>query len=465
MNSTKRFFSKYLLSSMGILLFFLVMNIVFAIGFFSVMQMHTIDSDEEIKKIADGISCNGEGKICVDDKTIELLADKGSWAMVLQEDGEIIWDYALPDNLRKKYSVSDVAKFSRWYLEDYPVLAEAMPYGLLVVGYQPDEVFGVSMTKLYYVTDAGFIRVAIGGAVLLIIMNILLVIFLFWNNTRKVERAVEPILHGIEDISHAREISLPETGELASVNKELNHAGAYIARKDKARAEWINGVSHDVRTPLSVILGYAGEMEEDECLPKEIRKQAGIISKQAQKLKQLIADLNLVSKLEYAMQPLKLEKVDLLELARQVVTDFLNNGLKENYEIELENEITGQQVPFFLGDTALLKRMFTNLIQNSILHNPNGCNIKITLRDTKKTYHFVVSDNGIGISEEKRKQLNQGIESENNYLETGEAAHGFGLKLVRQIVRAHEGKIYFKENIPTGLYVEIVFWKNKDDKK
>ena len=167
MSSTKRLFRKYLLSSMGILLFFVVMNIVFVIIFFPVMQTHTIDSDEEIKKIADGIYCSEDGKICADEKTIALLEDKGSWAMVLQQDGEIIWDYALPDELQKKYSVSDVARFSRWYLQDYPVLTDAMPYGLLVVGYQPDSVFGVSMTKLYYVTDTGFVRAAIAGAVLL----------------------------------------------------------------------------------------------------------------------------------------------------------------------------------------------------------------------------------------------------------------------------------------------------------
>lgn len=455
MNSTKRFFSKYLLSSMGILLFFLTMNVVFVIGFLSIMQKHTIDSEQEIQEIADGISLDEQGKICADEKTLELLADKGSWAMVLREDGEIIWDYKLPDKLRKKYSVSDVAKFSRWYLEDYPVLAEALPYGLLVVGYQPDEVFGISMVKLYYVTDAGFIRVAIGGAVLLMVMNILLVIFLFWNNTRKVERAVWPILHGIDDISHAREIALPEVGELASVNRELNRAGEYIQKKDKARAEWINGVSHDVRTPLSVILGYAGEMEEDELLPPETRRQAEIISIQAQKLKKLIADLNLASRLEYAMQPLKSEKIDLLELGRQVVADLLNSDLDENYKIELDSHILGQQIPFFQGDMALLKRLFVNLIQNSISHNPNGCDIKLLLKDTKEDYIYSVSDNGIGISEERRKQLNQGIVSESNYQENGETAHGFGLKLVRQIAEAHGGKVCFRENVPKGLCVEI----------
>lgn len=82
-------------------------------------------------------------------------------------------------------------------------------------------------------------------------------------------------------------------------------------------------------------------MSEDSNLSDEARKQADIIFRQAQKLKQLIADLNLTSKLEYAMQPLKLEKLDILELIRQVVIDFLNNGWDEKYKIEFENEILG----------------------------------------------------------------------------------------------------------------------------
>ena len=82
-------------------------------------------------------------------------------------------------------------------------------------------------------------------------------------------------------------------------------------------------------------------MSEDSRLSDEARKQADIIFRQAQKLKQLIADLNLTSKLEYAMQPLKLEKLDILELIRQVVIDFLNNGWDEKYKIEFENEILG----------------------------------------------------------------------------------------------------------------------------
>lgn len=92
--------------------------------------------------------------------------------------------------------------------------------------------------------------------------------------------------------------------------------------RDEARSNWISGISHDIRTPLSMILGYASEMEDNSDLPKEQRHQSGIIRRQGEKLRSLVSDLNLVSMLEYEMQPLHLKDIRLSVLARQVVADF-----------------------------------------------------------------------------------------------------------------------------------------------
>ena len=81
-------------------------------------------------------------------------------------------------------------------------------------------------------------------------------------------------------------------------NAELNKAGKHLLQKEQARAEWINGVSHDVRTPLSIILGYASEIEKNEDASQPVQLQASIIRKQSEKLRSLIADLNLTSRLE-----------------------------------------------------------------------------------------------------------------------------------------------------------------------
>ncbi|MGV2686794.1 hypothetical protein GNF82_21235, partial [Clostridium perfringens] len=79
--------------------------------------------------------------------------------------------------------------------------------------------------------------------------------------------------------------------------------------------------------PLSMILGYASELEDQSELSAEHKQQAAIIRRQGERLRSLVSDLNLVSMLEYDMQPLQLKSIRLSALARQVVSDFLNNGL------------------------------------------------------------------------------------------------------------------------------------------
>lgn len=142
-----------------------------------------------------------------------------------------------------------------------------------------------------------------------------------------------PILQGIQNLSHGKASHLEEQGELAEINAGLNRAADYMKKKDNTRAEWIRGVSHDIRTPLSMVLGYASELEDDRNLPPNARKQAGIIRRESEKMKRLIDDLNLTTKLEYALQPVHFKDVDWVETSRQAVSEVLNSGLDSRYEI------------------------------------------------------------------------------------------------------------------------------------
>ena len=93
----------------------------------------------------------------------------------------------------------------------------------------------------------------------------------------RVEKAMSPILQGIQDLSQGQHHHLEECGELAEINAGLNRAGDYLMQKDNTRAEWIRGVSHDIRTPLSMVLGYAREQEDNGALSPAARPQAGVI--------------------------------------------------------------------------------------------------------------------------------------------------------------------------------------------
>ena len=183
------------------------------------------------------------------------------------------------------------------------------------------------------------------GGIAVFVFNLLLMIFLMLRNTRQVEKAMSPILRGIQDLSRGNYQPLDEGGELAEINAGLNRAGDYLMQKDNTRAEWIRGVSHDIRTPLSMVLGYASELEDDAALPPEARQQAGMIRRQGERLKSLVEDLNLTTKLEYALQPIRRESVDLVEIGRQAVSEVLNSGLPEQYETGIFRGASRQHGP------------------------------------------------------------------------------------------------------------------------
>lgn len=449
MNTVKRFFRKYLFSSLLILLAFLIINAGLLLGVLVISWNSSTDPDIPISQIASGIQTDEQGTVYADARVSELLTEKASWAMVLDGSGEVIWEEGLPSNLPRQYSAIEIAKFSRWYLEKYPVLTQEVSSGLLVIGCPPD-----SLVKYNFVTDANYIQTGTRGIAVVIVANIVLMLLLFWYNTRKVEKAVAPILNGIETFSHGKAVALSETGELAEINAEVNRAGKYILKKDQARAEWISGISHDVRTPLSIMLGYAGEIEDDGTLPTKTRTQAKLIREKGEKLRQLIADLNLASKLEYSMQPLNLEMVYPVELIRQVITEYLNNGIEEKYFFELQVDENTNALSF-QGDRALLIRLLDNLIVNAINHNPDGCAIVIAIDKQETDCVISVTDNGVGMKEEQLLSLNNGVFVNQIYHNENDIPHGLGLRLSTQIVQAHNGKISFSKGLPTGLDVHI----------
>ena len=87
--------------------------------------------------------------------------------------------------------------------------------------------------------------------------NLVLIVFLVLLDMRRVERAMTPTLEDIQNLSHGRAQHLKEQGGLAEINAGLNRAADYMRKKDNTRAEWLRGVSHDIRTPLSMVLGLS----------------------------------------------------------------------------------------------------------------------------------------------------------------------------------------------------------------
>ena len=452
MNPVQRFFRRYITSTIGILLLFFAVNIALLLGILTAGYMSGPEEEVSIQEIQAHLTLR-DGIWTADETVAVSLQENDAWAMLLDQNGAVIWEQGMPEELPRVYTSAGIAAFSRWYLQDYPVKVWGQPDGrLMVVGFAPG-----TQAKYYFSMETSYLKMLLVGAAMALLINLLLLISLFLRNTRRVEKAMSPILRGIQDLSRGQHHHLEECGELAEISAGLNRAGEYLMQKDNTRAEWIRGVSHDIRTPLSMVLGYASELEDNDALSTEARQQAGIIRRQGERLKSLVDDLNLTTKLEYALQPVRREMVDLIEIGRQAVSEVLNGGLPERYELEFSEDRPGCTARME-GDAALLRRTLDNLIRNSIAHNPQGCHISVTVGAEDGRCTCTVTDDGKGIDAVRLDALNRGADVSS----TQGGEHGLGLKLVRQIAKAHGGTVRFRQAVPQGLEVFISFPTNSN---
>lgn len=452
MNNVQRFFKRYVYSSVRLFCFFIFVNIALFITLTVISGSQGSHSPTQLlEAITEDLQQSASGYL-LSDNTVAKMEQENVWCMMISnESGNVLWNYKLPSELPQHYTPGDVAEMTRWYLQEYPVFVSNQSDELLVIGYPKDSFWKISAYKTF-----ASIKIDILGLVSLFLLNIVIVLILFVHNSRKVEKSIKPILTGIEEISAGKNTQLVEHGELAEINTKLNKVAITLQQRDMARANWISGISHDIRTPLSMVLGYSSSLETNNTLSEEQQEKVAAIRQQAAKIKYLIEDLNLTAKLEYDMQPLRVEKIHLVELARQVVCEFLDSNLDSAFSIDFITD-SDSELLYINGDETLLKRAITNLIQNSIGHNPSGCEITVSVSCNNQNATVIIADNGIGISALKLKELN----TKTHYMESTDEKlnlhHGLGVLLVRQIVDDHHGVIKIESEPQKGFKTTLTF--------
>lgn len=455
MEGAVRILKRFIGTTMIISAFLLVFNFIL-LGVWVLNGMNEGNSPAKVvQKVAEGLN-RSSNSYSLDTTTAKLLEQNHAWAMLIVDTGQVGWNYHLPDELPETYSLTDVAKFTQRYLMDYPVFVWEHNEGIVVVGY-PKE----SLAKYQYILPTSWVSSLPLRMATLLMINIALALLLSLLIGYKLIRSIRPLTKGIQALGEDREVFIEPKGILADLAQNVNRAATLLSRKnvslkerDEARSNWIAGISHDIRTPLSMVLGYASDLEENNDIPTEQSRQAGIIRRQAESLRSLVSDLNLVSMLEYEMQPLNKKPIRLSVLARQVASEFLNNGLDERFTIIVENLDERAQVN---GDERLLKRAITNLIQNSINHNSNGCEIilKTIFNEDNKTCSFIVEDNGNGIPQHRIPNLLE-LPYSSKRNRASHNGHGLGLPMVARIAMAHQGHLILSSDVGSGLRAELV---------
>lgn len=342
------------------------------------------------------------------------------FAFIMDDAGDVVWSYRMPPELPVHYTIKDAVQFSRYYLMDYPVYTYIMEDGILVAGMPRQTVWKYVLS--------------------------------FQIRTIEMFASVIPVLFLINIVL------------LLAVPFLIIRRDAH--RRERQRTSWIAGVSHDIRTPLSLVLGYADELlraakDSAGVLEKSaVARKAQMIEHQAIRMKTLVTNLNTSNKLAYGMGVWHRENVLLAELMRASICEILNRGLDEKYDICVIISDSLEQLSV-RGDRELIKRLMENLVNNAINHNPQGCEIRVCLT-TERFWRFdrivlEVSDNGGGVSK-KQLHILQTLAKTDKLPE-----HGLGLRLVRQIAAFHHWRVRFLNRAEGGLACRVYISGHRRD--
>ena len=452
MKAFGKYISKYLLSFFAFVLILLLVNILaFSLTFGGIVfqEYGAAAPANMLERVAADLSVSG-----ISEETVQELNRNQIWAMYLDEGGSCDWSVSLPEEVPTQYRAQDIAVFSKGYLKEYPVFVRSMEDGLLVLGYPKDSF--MKLTGNYLPMRA--VRIFPLFVTGILAADILLLFLVYYFSKRKISKNTEPIMTSIKTLSSGRPVSLSIHGELSEIADSVNQASQVLSRQNQARANWISGVSHDIRTPLSMIMGYAERIARDHAASGNIQQEAEIIRAQSAKIKDLVQDLNLVSQLEYDMQPLTKAPVRPSRLLRSYAVELLNAGIPEKYSLETEVS-KDAETAVIECDARLISRAVGNLVQNSIRHNPQGCTISLRLACSDTAIFLTVADNGVGLSAEKLRELEEKPHYMKSTDERLDLRHGLGLLLVRQIVEAHGGTMKMESTPQNGYKTILAFQK------
>ena len=399
MKSLWKISRRYILTAVFITVFVIFVNLAVFIymAYTSITEGENQNSGmtvrQNMEKISSRIHRQGEGYGLSQEGYDILKETSFQWAMLLDRDGKAVWEYALPKEIPRQFGIPDVASFSRWYLEDYPVYVWRHGDGLLVFGCSKG-----SIVRLSTIWDGTLMRNAKWNAGIFCILNLLLLLCLALAFGYRFYKALKPVAGGIEALSKKEKVEIPEKGMIDELAAKLNQASEILCLqnsklelRDNARTDWIAGVSHDIRTPMTVILGYLEIMRlEAEGKDKMVAK----VEQKARKVMELINQFFTLAKLESGDTQVEMGRVNLSECCRENVLDFYELLTQKEFQVEIE---IPEEPVFVEGNEEALQRILFNLISNAVRYGSDGKYLGIAVR-TEGVFALIhVTDRGKGI--------------------------------------------------------------------
>ena len=237
------------------------------------------------------------------------------------------------------------------------------------------------------------------------------------------------------------------------MEKRLQESEEERRRLDEEKRRLLADVSHDLKTPLTVIQGYADALREGMVPEKDREMYLKVISQRTRRVNELLLSFHEYSKLDHPQVPVRLRREDICQAVREYIAGRW--GEIELAGFEAEADIPDE--PIFCDlDGALFCRALENIINNAMKYNPPGTRILIRVEKAELRVRVRVGDNGMGIPDDLKDRLFLPFATGDSARGGGHGS-GLGLAISRRIAELHGGSIRLADPPSPGLSAEFVF--------
>ncbi|MCI8964696.1 MAG: HAMP domain-containing histidine kinase [Eubacterium sp.] len=276
------------------------------------------------------------------------------------------------------------------------------------------------------------------------------ILFSFWSFRRTVW-LMENILGAVNRIYREKEelVELPQ--ELHEVEKELNQVMLNVrASREKAeeaeqrKNDLIIYMAHDLKTPLTSVIGYLSLLEEEKDISGELKqKYLGIALKKSQRLEELVNEFFEITRFNLSTMTLELSTVNLTRMLEQISSEFIPVFQEKDltYHLELDSDLK------LLCDIDKMERVFDNLLKNAVNYSYKGTQIRILAHveqqqgSNKEKLHIQIINHGKTIPKEKQERIFEQFFRLESSRGSGTGGAGLGLAIAREIIEQHGGEL------------------------
>lgn len=299
--------------------------------------------------------------------------------------------------------------------------------------------------------DAGSIYSVIGRVLpsLVLVLAVLVVLCMVTAHllTAKLITPIEKLAENLDE--HNDVTDYEELTPFISMIKEQHQD---IIKNAKIRQEFTANVSHELKTPLTSISGYAELIETGMASESDVIRFAQGIHSSANRLLTLINDIIRLSELDGTEEEVVFERLNLYQLASTCVEMLTMNAEKHNVTISIQ----GMDC-FIRGNKQMIEELLYNLCDNAIRYNNAGGSVTVEAYPKHQDTILVVRDTGIGIPEEHRERIFERFYRVDKSRSKSTGGTGLGLAIVKHIIAKHEADMDLKSELGKGTNIQVTF--------